>query len=179
MTPNVGFRVAPVSSVELLELTKTKTYLELTLLRESMAFGGLDWEAKIIATHYTLSREEPNLEPENNPEGFTSWSVAHEAFHESLICANKSPWLFRFYRQATEHIRRHGRALRYTNPYVHSGTTVDAMQASPSLRNSSSLELHTDLKDAVIKRQNDKAEMLLIKHNDLTVLAYEELGILG
>jgi DNA-binding GntR family transcriptional regulator len=176
--PNKGFVVAPVSAVELLDLTKTKSCIEINLLRESMSFGDAAWEAKVVAAHYRLSQEQSFLDAENNQDAFTKWALSHEEFHDSLLCANRSPWLFRFYRQVTEHMRRHGRALRYTNSTIHPKTALAALQASQALQKSSSLTLHTELKDTVINRQYEKAEMLLIEHNKLTILAYQELGIL-
>lgn len=50
-TPNKGYVVAPVSVNELEDLTKTKTTIELPLLREAMEFGDKNWEADIVAAH--------------------------------------------------------------------------------------------------------------------------------
>ncbi len=175
-TPNKGFFVAPVSIEELADLTKTKGLLEIQLLRESMKFGDRKWEAEIVAAHYSLANEVSPLDPETNEDNFINWARLHTAFHVSLISANQTPWVERFYNEVAEHMRRHGRALRHTHN-AQPLSAQAALQASPAMQKASSLEPHTELMDAVIKRQVDKVEMLIVEHNKLTILAYEELGI--
>ncbi|RBO92246.1 DNA-binding GntR family transcriptional regulator [Pseudochrobactrum asaccharolyticum] len=174
---NKGFFVAPVSVDELADLTKTKGFFEIQLLRESMSFGNREWEANIVAAHYSLANEVSPLDPETNEENFKSWARLHTAFHVSLISANRAPWLERFYNEVADHMRRHGRALRQMSN-AHTESAQAALQASPAMQKASSLEPHTELMDAVIKRQADKVEMLIVEHNKLTMLAYEELGVI-
>lgn len=175
-TANKGYAVASVSIAELADLTKTKGMIELQLLSESMEFGNQEWEARIVAAHYRLSREVPPFEQISDLESFTSWSHLHDAFHNALISSNQSPWLSRFYRQVTDHMHRHGRALRTAMPYMESEALSAALKASPALRLSFSLEPHTALMDAVINRQIAQAVNLIQEHNKLTMLTYDEIN---
>lgn len=176
-TANKGYVVAPVSLAELTDLTKAKGMIELQLLRESMEFGDQEWEAKIVAAHYRLSREISPLEQESDLDSYITWSHLHDAFHNSLITANRSPWLSRFYRQVTDHMRRHGRALRATLPEK-PAAVLTVIKASPALQMSFSLAPHTALMDAVVHRQFEQAAMLIQEHNKLTMLAYDEMGLI-
>src|SRR3979490_572685 len=51
-----GFRVAPVSLPDLLDLCETRTMLECRALRAALAAGSVDWEASILAAWHPLSR---------------------------------------------------------------------------------------------------------------------------
>ena len=64
---NRGFRAAPVSESELLDLTGTRIEIETSCLRRSMAVGGVDWEARIVAAHHRLSRTRPLFPPATVP----------------------------------------------------------------------------------------------------------------
>jgi DNA-binding GntR family transcriptional regulator len=88
--PQRGFCVTPLSVDDLLDLTRARVLIETSVLRESMANGGLDWESDVIATHHTLQRT-----PYTTQEGHLGgdWSTAHHAFHRALLTGAKSPRL--------------------------------------------------------------------------------------
>ncbi len=86
-----GFRVAPVSSRDLSEVTDARVLIELELLRRSLANGGDDWEIAVISTLHRLRRIEERM-----PEGALpdpEWHVAHRQFHEALVSAGNSATL--------------------------------------------------------------------------------------
>jgi DNA-binding GntR family transcriptional regulator len=174
-TANKGYVVAPVSREEMADLTKTKDIIELQLLREAMEFGDQEWEAGIVAAHYRLSREVSPLENIRDLETFIAWTHLHDTFHSSLMAANRSPWLSRFYDQVRDHMRRHVRALRALLPHSEPDAFFDALKKSPALETAYSLAPHTALMEAVINRRFVEATELMIHHNELTMRAYTEV----
>ena len=57
-----GFRVAPASVEELLEIIKTRCWLEEDALRESIRYGDHHWEERVMVAYHRLSRA---LRPED------------------------------------------------------------------------------------------------------------------
>ena len=53
---NKGFRVAGVSRESLLDLMQSRIELESIVLRWSIANGGVEWEADLVAAFHRLSR---------------------------------------------------------------------------------------------------------------------------
>jgi DNA-binding GntR family transcriptional regulator len=86
-----GFRVAPVSRRDLVEVTDARVLIEVELLRRSIEEGGDDWEIAVISTLHRLRRiEERNADhPLDDPE----WNAAHRQFHEALVSAGRSQTL--------------------------------------------------------------------------------------
>lgn len=78
-----GFRVAPVSASNLLDLMKTRIMIEAVALRLSIALGDLDWESEVLATHHRLvgavrSAEHPVYLDE-------AWQRRHREYHMTLL----------------------------------------------------------------------------------------------
>jgi DNA-binding GntR family transcriptional regulator len=44
-----GFRVAPISPEDLIDLTRVRIFVECTAIRLSLGLGNADWEAEILA----------------------------------------------------------------------------------------------------------------------------------
>jgi DNA-binding GntR family transcriptional regulator len=86
-----GFRVAPVSRRDLVEVTDVRVLIEVELLRRSIANGGDDWEIAVISTLHRLRRiEERSAESQlDDPE----WKIAHRQFHQALVSAGQSETL--------------------------------------------------------------------------------------
>ena len=81
-----GFRVAPVSRQELVDLTSTRVDLENLCLAEAISYGEVVWESQIVASLHHLSRlsERDQDDPARLSE---FWVVAHAAFHLALVAA--------------------------------------------------------------------------------------------
>lgn len=87
-----GFRVAPVSIQNLLDITKTRAWIEGTALRAAIARGDRDWEADILAAAHRLSGFSPT-----DMAGLTDqWNRANRLFHNALVAACDSPQLMAF-----------------------------------------------------------------------------------
>jgi DNA-binding GntR family transcriptional regulator len=87
-----GFSVAAVSAEDLVELTKTRCWLEGLALRESLEQGGDAWEERLVLSFHRLYRVPRSLREgayETNPE----WERRHGAFHKALLAACGSRWL--------------------------------------------------------------------------------------
>lgn len=165
---NRGYAVAPVSLAELSDLTEMRRLIELPLLADSIAHGDEAWEAALVTAHYRLSRCPPPVE---KPEDLavTDWEQRHEDFHEALIAAGRSPWARHFYHQIKNQLRRHHRALSIA-PGL-SELREDERHASPAmaaLRQALALAPHTELMEAALDRDIDRASALLAAHIELT-----------
>ena len=101
-----GFCVAAASAADLIELTRTRCWLEETGLRESMKVFAPDWEEGIVLAQHRLSRIPRSITPDEyheNPE----WERAHRAFHRSLIAGCGSRWLLTFCDQLADQAYRY------------------------------------------------------------------------
>ncbi len=86
-----GFRVAPVSSEDLRDVTRMRIRLECDALSESIEKGDDVWEANIIAAYHRLTKAEALIE-----SNFPEWEKRNGDFHDALISACTSKWLLRF-----------------------------------------------------------------------------------
>ncbi|MDX6008653.1 FCD domain-containing protein [Cupriavidus necator] len=90
-----GFRVAPLSADELLDITRVRQQIDTSALRDAIEAGDIGWEAEVVAAHHRLTRIPMVLRGKDgslNPE----WEEAHAAFHEVLVSGCRSAWLRRF-----------------------------------------------------------------------------------
>ena len=85
-----GFKVAPISSGDLKDLSRMRIMLECEALRESIRNGGDEWEANLVAAYHRLQKAEDSYG--NNP---IEWEQRNEEFHEALVAACSSSWLLR------------------------------------------------------------------------------------
>jgi GntR family carbon starvation induced transcriptional regulator len=79
-----GFRVAPVSPEEALDIANSRCELEGLAVRMAIATGDDQWESNIIARFHELSKRatygaDGKLDPE--------WERRHDAFHQALCAA--------------------------------------------------------------------------------------------
>ncbi len=147
---NRGFRVPPASSRELIELTRTRCWLEEIGVRESIANGDTEWEERIVLAFHWLTRaarsdaaEAKYTEPE--------WENHHRDFHLALISACGSSILMDFCAEL------HQRSFRYRN-----------LAEVVEYRGRHELEEHRELQQAVLQRDADLAVELLHKHYTVT-----------
>lgn len=89
-----GFKVAPVSAQELIEITDHFVSFEQRAVREAIAHGGEDWETNIVAVHHRLSLIE-GLDWERRMERHSEWVERHREFHEAIVAACQGRWLYR------------------------------------------------------------------------------------
>jgi len=81
-----GFEVAPISSENLLEIAELRLLLESHAMEKSFRNGDLDWEARVVASHYKLAELGRRHSPDD-PEGAGLLKRGDREFHAVLISA--------------------------------------------------------------------------------------------
>jgi DNA-binding GntR family transcriptional regulator len=148
--PQLGFRVAPISTNDLQDLTMVRTEIEGLCLRQAIAEGDLVWESRIVAAYHRLSRTPHNAldDPKRLNDDF---AAAHSEFHEALVSACSSAWLHRI-RQIL-----FAQSARYI-----------ALSVPLARRERDRNQEHRELMDAAIDRDADRAVDLMAAHLNLT-----------
>lgn len=140
-----GFRVAPVSADDLTDVTNTRVDIETLALRGALPNGDDAWEAAIVQNFHLLSRINP---VEIAGRGASAeWSRRHRDFHYSLVAANKSRLLKKFWTQAYD------RAERYRRLAVTYGS-----------KPRDNLKEHEKLMKAALDRDVEKACKVCVEH---------------
>ncbi|GLR67031.1 GntR family transcriptional regulator [Acidocella aquatica] len=116
-----GFKVAPVSLEDLADLTRTRKFVELEALRESIRLGDDAWEGRVVAAFHRLSKTEARLsaQPELMQDEFEQ---RNREFHLALISACPSRWLHHLHGilyQQSERYRRISLLNRVVSRDVH------------------------------------------------------------
>ena len=145
-----GFYVAAASAEDLIELTRTRCWLEEIGLRESMRSFTSEWEEGVILALHRLSRIPRSTSPDEYREN-ADWERLHRAFHRSLIAGDRSRWLLSFCDQLAD------QAYRYRQ--------LAAQRVYPKRKEKGE---HDALVEAVLARDPDRAVELLNKHYQLT-----------
>lgn len=139
-----GFRVAAVSDDDLRDLSELRILLETHALRQSIARGDLDWEARVVAAHYKLSVLEAAL-MNDKTDAVGQWVASDWGFHYATISACEMPVL------ARTHVSVFDRFARYH-------------MLALDFRGRPVADQHAELRDLVIARKADAAIDLLTRH---------------
>lgn len=109
---NRGFMVAPLVAAEFADLNKARTAIEKAAIRMSIENGDDHWEARLVAAHYLLSKEDKALSAEQAhiPD---SWEEANASFHTAIVAACGSCWLLRVRTSLVALVERYRRASVY------------------------------------------------------------------
>ncbi|HPD91566.1 MAG: FCD domain-containing protein [Rhodobacter sp.] len=141
-----GFRVAPLSLAEFEDALATRLLIETEALRLSIARGGDDWAAAIVAALYALKLQADRSGPDAD---LWELEARHHAFHRALLAACGSDWMLDFFERlyhATE---------RYRLP---------VLLASTGPRTRDIEAEHKALADATLARTPEQAVALLRDH---------------
>ena len=87
-----GFRVAPVSTENLLDITKNRSWIEALALRASIAGGDRNWESEILASAHRLKGCAKNDGDRLSDE----WYRENRAFHDALVARCNSTQIMVF-----------------------------------------------------------------------------------
>ena len=82
-----GYTVAPMSWVELSQLTETRTEIEVSCLRKSIHHGDIEWETRVVAGLHRLLRADDDGEKTDGTGPSLNWVRAHSEFHLALVSA--------------------------------------------------------------------------------------------
>lgn len=143
-----GYRVAPISENNLLEVTRLRAEIEPFALRESIARGDDRWEGEVVVRLHHLTKLE-----RGQPAGtrVVEWEKAHRAFHQSLLSACRMPLLLNFCTTLHDLSDRYRRLFLENHP-------IDRDVA----------EEHRNICDATLERRADQACALLRDHIERT-----------
>jgi len=155
---NRGFRVPQASVDDLIEITRTRCWLEEVALRESIKNGDSAWEERIVLAFHWLARAARSNEASTRTTS-PGWEEHHRDFHLALISACNSSILIDL---CTE---LHQRSFRYRN-----------LAEVVEYRDRHELEEHDELQRAVLNRDADTAVELLEKHYTVTSEILVESG---
>jgi DNA-binding GntR family transcriptional regulator len=150
-TDQRGFRVTPVSKLELLDLTETRIAIESIALAKAIELGDVAWESKVVAAFHQLSRH-PGPVLSDGAGQSPEWPVLHEKFHESLISGCNSPWLMSICKLMYEQSERYRHLSFDTTPSTERST----------------IDEHRELMDATIDRDKARALSRLENHFRVT-----------
>jgi len=142
---NVGFMVARLSKEKLVDTYTTYAKIETLLLADAIECGDDEWESRIVAALYRLSKVEKDV----GSVKYVDWVRLNNEFHEALVSACKLRYLQQI-RQECLLIRDWYYTLAFPNLYEEL-TEV-------------SHDEHRKLADLVIARKTDQASQLLYDH---------------
>jgi GntR family transcriptional regulator, carbon starvation induced regulator len=128
-----GFRVAPLSRDDLLDLTERRIEIETRALGLSIAKGDEEWESEVVKRQYRFGLITKQVQTGKKNFG-TEWEERHRALHLALIEACGSPRLQRFCMSLYDHFDRYRRLARL-RPKQLLTKDEDAIVASALQRN--------------------------------------------
>ncbi len=141
-----GFRVAPTSAEELLEIVTTRCWLEEIGLRESIWRESERWESGLVLAYYRLTKT-------SRPKGESvlderlEWEMRHRDFHLALISGCGSRRLIDYCSDLQQ------QTLRYRN-----------LSSVRAYRNGLAEDEHAKIFRAVLDGDADLAVRLLTSH---------------
>lgn len=143
-----GYRVAPMSVAEMVDIYDARANLEGLILALAIERGDDAWEAQIIAASHTLSKVVELSTPE---EMLSIWDARHRAFHNAIAsgCGSKNLLQARAYLL--------DQAERYRHIWLK--RTVFSDHALGAKR-----EEHAELVSAILARNKSKATQLITQH---------------
>jgi len=80
-----GFSVPPVTRAHLLDITRSRQFVEPEALRQAMEAGDAGWEDEIVASLSLLGREMERRTAD--PAWLDAYETKHHRFHRALIAA--------------------------------------------------------------------------------------------
>src|SRR5262245_52337755 len=138
-----GFRVAPVSIENLLDITKTRAWIESVALRAAIAAGDRGWEAEILAAAHRLKGCR-----KTKGEGLSEeWYRENRTFHDALVAACGSPQMMAF------RVQLYDLSDRYRRLSVQNGLAGRDLDAE-----------HQSIMDAALARDADAAVAHTVDH---------------
>ena len=90
-----GFSVAGISAAELVELTRTRCWVEALALRHAIASATPAWEEELVLACHRLIRTKRSLSSDTYQE-HPEWEALHRSFHRALLrtCGSRPLRLF-------------------------------------------------------------------------------------
>lgn len=144
-----GYRVAPVSRADLMDLAEVRASIEAMAISRAILNGTDAWEGRILASLHELGKRS-KLTASGDID--FAWEDVHQRFHHALVSECHSTRLLTFRQMLSD------QATRYRRLSVH------YLQEPRD-----DLAEHREIADAVIGRRTDDAVYLIRKHYMRTV----------
>jgi GntR family transcriptional regulator, carbon starvation induced regulator len=139
-----GYRVAPVSVDDYLDVIDAYQTIYRMLLSKSIERGDEAWEERVVVVlHRTMKVRK--VMPDGDPPARELWQRAYKALHRELLSGSGSPVLQRIYSNLGD------RAERYLNLYADFDTDRDRDHHAE----------HREIVDALIARDGDHLHALI------------------
>jgi DNA-binding GntR family transcriptional regulator len=156
-----GFRVAPVSVQDLLDITEWRVEFEVRAISQAIQRGDDAWEAEIVTSFHLFGLVEMP-EPDAPTEQQKAWDARHRRFHDALVAACGSPWLLHFRSALFDHARRY------------QVLSLSSREARLTRKH----EEHRQLMKAVLERNTERAVQLAEQHiRRTTDMALREMSV--
>jgi GntR family carbon starvation induced transcriptional regulator len=153
-----GFRVAPVSRADLLEVTEHYVEFETRALADAIARGDDEWESRIVASFHRLSLVE-ELPWTERMRRHGEWVERHRAFHAALVAACDGQWLLRLRALMFQQLERYrflsklGRERGRNTKMIEHRAIMDATLARDAKRATRLLDRHIrETSDAALRK---------------------------
>lgn len=167
-----GYRVAPVSIDEFIDVKTLRMDMELKALRESLRLGDEDWELRLMAAFQRLKNfEQKHFERRRwLADELAGWEERHHAFHETLIDACNSPILMRFCQIL------HGMGDRYRRVFLKSHEPDRDVAQEHQAMYQAALERNGDLACEILRTHIERtgANVLEAMRHDVDAVAKKE-----
>jgi DNA-binding GntR family transcriptional regulator len=148
--PQRGFRAAPISALDLEDLTMVRVEIESLCLRRAIACGDVNWESRLVAAAHRLART-PERAPDDPARSNDDWAEAHAAFHLALLDGCNSSWLLHLHSLLYAQSERY---RRLSVPFAARGRNVN--------------KEHQGIVKATLARDAEAAVRLLASHLQTT-----------
>ncbi len=148
--PQRGFRAAPISAADLVDLTMVRIEIDSLCLRRAILYGDVGWESRLVAAGHRLART-PERAPDDPARSNEDWAEAHAAFHLALVDGCTSPWLLHLHSLLYAQSERY---RRLSVPFAAKGRDVD--------------KEHRAIVNAALARDAETAVRLLAAHLERT-----------
>lgn len=153
---NRGFRVAPLSIAELIEITEMRQIIEVQAFRRALRNGDDRWEAGIVAAYHQLAKLVRRPSPD--PRAYRlEWEARHRAFHLALLSACGNRRLLRAADQLYENLGRYRSVLQVND--------LDPARLS---------EIHRELTELALARDAARGGRVLANHFEVNIEQLEE-----
>jgi DNA-binding GntR family transcriptional regulator len=155
-----GFRVAPITEADFVDLTMLRQEIEVLAVTRSVQRGDDMWEADLLRAFHHMSLAHAAS------QSLAEWPGRHQAFHEALVAACGSPRLLHLRRQLFDQFTRYQRiAPRHVwrsavNDTEHK-KMLDAALARDVRKCEALIHAHIKVLDVIvdaIRALNDKAK---------------------
>ncbi len=171
---NKGFRVAPLTLDDLLDLERSRNDIEGSLFAEAVGQGGDAWEVSVIGTfHHLEAAGSPSVL--QDAKEVAVWTQRHAAFHAALISAASSAWMHRFQAQLSQQLSRYQLFIQTSLRDMAQTHPDKAKAAAAAFSAAMDLAPHRALFDAAMARDVAAAKDELATHARLSLQAFTDL----